>query len=318
MKRLLLFFAPAMELLARQIAELMPDRIELGNITWAMFRDGTPNFSIQNAGDIRGRHVVFLAHMAGLAEIAGEISAIREIPLNVALSLHIVLPYCATASMERMTVEGTVVTGEAQAAFFSLIGPCHRGGPPLITIFDPHTLSLRGFFEKAKVVVDLKTALSLLGQRLAREPDRETYTIVFPDNGARSRFGLVIAKPERGLSDLPIVVCDKVKNVSVTIREGNPRGRKCVIIDDLIQRGTTLDDCGRALLDAGALEVSAFCTHGVFPEQSWRRFMNGPFKHLWITDSCPESAAALRAQGSPFEILSLAPRIADLVTSLDG
>ena len=65
------------------------------------------------------------------------------------------------------------------------------------------------------------------------------------------------------------------------------QGKHCVLVDDLIQTGGTLLETGKALLELGALDVSAFCTHGVFPQDAWKKFVIGPFKKVWITDSCP-------------------------------
>lgn len=68
----------------------------------------------------------------------------------------------------------------------------------------------------------------------------------------------------------------------------------------------------------GALAVSAYVTHGVFPKESWKRFTasssangNGAtdFKHFWITDSCPKTVLAVANQ-APFEVISLAEPIA--------
>lgn len=64
----------------------------------------------------------------------------------------------------------------------------------------------------------------------------------------------------------------------------------------------------------GAEHVSAYVTHGVFPNQSWKKFVqaNGSstgFKHFWITDSCPGTAAAVQDK-DPFHVISLAAPIA--------
>ena len=69
---------------------------------------------------------------------------------------------------------------------------------------------------------------------------------------------------------------------------------------------------------AGATTASCFVTHGVFPNQSWKRFVGTaekptPFYKVWITDSIPTSAAAVEGQ-EPFEVLSIAPLIGNLVT----
>lgn len=58
----------------------------------------------------------------------------------------------------------------------------------------------------------------------------------------------------------------------------------------------------------GAAHVSAYVTHGVFPNATWKRFSpqgdgssaNG-FKYFWITDSCANTANALQNQ-APFEV----------------
>lgn len=72
------------------------------------------------------------------------------------------------------------------------------------------------------------------------------------------------------------------------------------------------------LLLQGALAVSAYVTHGVFPKDSWKRFTGSPsgngsggtdFKHFWITDSCPKTVQAVANQ-APFEVISLAEPIA--------
>ena len=64
----------------------------------------------------------------------------------------------------------------------------------------------------------------------------------------------------------------------------------------------------------GAESVSAYVTHGVFPKDSWRRFIkcNGTadaFRFFWMTDSCPRTVQAVQNQ-QPFEIISLAGVIA--------
>jgi phosphoribosylpyrophosphate synthetase len=96
----------------------------------------------------------------------------------------------------------------------------------------------------------------------------------------------------------------------VTLKEGEPRGKHVVIVDDLVQSGGTLIECGKVLLENGADKISAFCTHGVFPNDKHERFTGSDmFENFWITDSCPQTVA--RVEGKrPFKVLSLAGRIA--------
>jgi phosphoribosylpyrophosphate synthetase len=98
----------------------------------------------------------------------------------------------------------------------------------------------------------------------------------------------------------------------ITVKEGEAKGKHVVLVDDMIQSGGTLLETGKALLALGAASVSAFCTHGVFPNQAHTKFLDKTFRKVWITDSCPDKAAEIDGTG-PFEVLSLAPLIAQIV-----
>ena len=83
----------------------------------------------------------------------------------------------------------------------------------------------------------------------------------------------------------------------MTVLEGEPKGRHVLIVDDLVQTGGTLHASGKALLELGAASVSAYCTHGVFPGESWRRFAKGGdrsvFDNVIVTNSIPTTTDAL-------------------------
>ena len=94
-------------------------------------------------------------------------------------------------------------------------------------------------------------------------------------------------------------------------------GKHVVIVDDLVQSGGTLIECHKVLADMGATKVSAYVTHGVFPNRSFEKFQKASeeggassgFTHFFLTDSCPQTVAAI-GNRPPFEILSLSGSIA--------
>lgn len=113
-----------------------------------------------------------------------------------------------------------------------------------------------------------------------------------------------------------VSICSKVRDGDariVTVTEGleyidkdDPAARY-VIVDDLVQTGGTLLQCATALRSAGAEKVSCYCTHGVFPQESWKRFVDNPLiDKFYITDTIPTTAKAVRGV-APFEVLSIAP-----------
>merc|ERR1711924_176594 len=94
------------------------------------------------------------------------------------------------------------------------------------------------------------------------------------------------------------------------------KGRHCVIIDDLVQSGSTLLECARPLKEMGATKVSCFVTHGVFPNDAWKKFIGNELIHkFWVTDSIPSTAETIRGK-DPFEVLSLAPCIVNYLNGI--
>jgi hypothetical protein len=75
------------------------------------------------------------------------------------------------------------------------------------------------------------------------------------------------------------------------VQDGDATGRRVIVIDDLVQTGGTLYECGAKLLELGAASVSAFVAHGVFPRDAWRRFARGGdrdvFSKFYVTNSIP-------------------------------
>ncbi len=75
-------------------------------------------------------------------------------------------------------------------------------------------------------------------------------------------------------------------------------------------------ECHKVLAAMGATKVSAYVTHGVFPNQSWKRFAGKADRHakegfanFWLTDSCPKTAKEVE-NIEPFAVMSLASSIA--------
>ena len=96
--------------------------------------------------------------------------------------------------------------------------------------------------------------------------------------------------------DLEVIVCGKTRGTGadadkriVKIQEGSVSGMKVVIVDDLVQTGGTLYECGKVLKEAGALEVSAFVAHAVFPGDSFKRFDKGGDRNCFEKVSVSES-----------------------------
>ncbi|XP_021292732.1 ribose-phosphate pyrophosphokinase 4-like [Herrania umbratica] len=308
-KKVCLFYCGETKALAERIAA-ESDAIELRSINWRTFEDGFPNLFIPNAHGIRGQHVAFLASFSSPAVIFEQLSVIYALPKLFISSFTLVLPFFPTGTSERMEDEGDVATAFTLARILSNI-PTSRGGPTSLVTFDIHALQERFYFGD-NILPCFESGIPLLKNRLQQLPDSDNISIAFPDDGAWKRF-------HKQLQHFPTIVCNKVRigdQRIVRIKEGEAAGRHVVIVDDLVQSGGTLIECQRVLAANGAAKISAYVTHGIFPNRSWQRFERDNGGHpengltyFWITDSCPQTVKAVMSK-PPFEILSLAGSIA--------
>ncbi len=297
-----LLACPQMTDLAARIAA-SHDQIQTARIRWDAFADGFPNVLVENIESIRNHHLAFLAAFDTPGDIFTQLSAIYEIPRYSVRSFKVVLPYYPTGTMERVDRDGQIATAATLAKMISGV-PMTLSGPTQVIIFDIHALQERFYFSD-QVIPRLESGVPLLRDRLAT---LENPAIAFPDEGAWKRFG-------RWFGEYPQIVCHKVREGRrrrISIREGEPAGRHVVIVDDLAMSGGTLLECRRALVEQQAAAVSAYVTHGVFPDAAWQPFISAGFEHFWMTDSVPRTAAELQSR-PPFEILSLGDTIARLL-----
>ena len=154
-------------------------------------------------------------------------------------------------------------------------------------------------------MASLQTAIPLLKERIKKT---NIDAVAFPDDGAAKRFGGLFQD-----MDLEVIVCGKTRGEgdtrAVVIQDGDANGKNVVIVDDLVQTGGTLHECGKTLKEAGAASVNAFVTHAVFPNQSWQRFHTGGdracFDKFWVTNSIPTITDTLPSGEGPFEVLDL-------------
>jgi ribose-phosphate pyrophosphokinase len=299
--------APGMEKIAASIAAVDPDRFLLHKTSWGKFPDGTDNIEIGGfhpVNYISGENVIFVGSFHNNDVTLSQFSVMVTLLQSFVESLTVVLPFYPVGTMERVIKEGQVATANTYAQMFSNLPSC--GKPTRLIIYDLHTLQNR-FYLHGNSIASLQTAIPLLISKLKQT---NVDCIAFPDDGAAKRFGSMF----KGLG-FEIVTCGKTRDGEkrvVNIQDGNATGKHVVIVDDLVQTGGTLYECGVALKNIGALTVSAYVTHGVFPKESWKRFMKagdrGCFEKFYLTNSIPTVTDELPTN-DVFEVIDLKEKI---------
>lgn len=313
----LVFAQDAMVGLAERMQKHDSDRFNYLPISWGKFSDGTDNIKITgfNPNVIAGSDCIFLASFHNNDVTLSAFSALIVLLQSFVQSLTIVLPYFPVGTMERVTTEGSVATANTYGILLSNLP--RAGKPCRLMIYDIHTLQNRFYFHDA-VIPSLHSAVPYFIQKILSKTNIDA--VAFPDEGAAKRFTQAF-KDEGGYE---IITCGKVRNGNrriVTVHDGDPSGKHIVVVDDLVQTGGTLFECGRALKTAGAASVSAFVTHAVFPNEAFNQWTvggkkGGVFRKFWITNSCPTTTTKLNTPELKeiFEVVDLLPCIlTDLV-----
>ncbi|HEV2087342.1 MAG TPA: ribose-phosphate diphosphokinase [Cryptosporangiaceae bacterium] len=179
------------------------------------------------------------------------------------------------------------------------------GANRILTV-DLHTAQIQGFFDGP---VDHLFALSLLSDHVkARYADREL-TVVAPDSG-RVR---VAERWADVLGGTPLAFIHKtrdplVPNQVVANRVvGAVTDRTCILVDDMIDTGSTICKAAEALLAAGATEVIVAATHGVLSDPATERLKNSRISEIILTNTLPIPP---EKRLDKLTVLSIAPLVA--------
>jgi len=213
-----------------------------------------------------------------------------------------VLPYFGYARQDRKMGGRTPISAKLVANLIT------RAGADRVLTMDLHSGQIQGFF-------DIPTD-NLLATPVLAEDIRDNYAkpkelmIVSPDVGGVSRAR---ALADRLNADLAIV--DKRRSApgesEVMNIIGDVKGRRCIVFDDIVDGGGTLCNAAKALIDAGASEVSAYVSHGVLSGAAVQRVETSALKELVVTNSIE---ADDRVKGSKkIRVVSVAPLIGEAI-----
>ena len=154
-------------------------------------------------------------------------------------------------------------------------------GVTRVLALDLHAAQIQGFFD---VPVDHLMGAPLLADYFLRNGLAKDAVVVSPDHG-----GVTRARALAEFLKTPIAIIDKRRpkaNVAKVMNIiGDVKGKRCIMIDDMIYTAGTITLGSKALMDAGATEVYASCTHPVLSGPAIDRIQESPIKKLVITDS---------------------------------
>ncbi len=265
--------------LAKKICEQLS--LPLGEALVTSFSDG--EIRVEISENVRGRDIFIIQSICppanrNLMELLIMIDAVKRAS---ARRITAVIPYFGYARQDRKVHPRVPITAKLVADLLSTAG-AHR-----VLTMDLHVGQIQGFFD---IPVDNLYASPIMIPYI-KENFRDDLAIVSPDAGGvpRARAYAKRLAATLGLIDKRRDAPGKAKAMNLI---GDVMGKEVVIMDDIIDTGGTLSEASRVILQNGARNVNACCTHAVLSGPAVQRVTESPLNRLVVTDTIPLSEAA--------------------------
>jgi len=276
-------------LLAQEIADhcfatLVPAKV-------ATFADGES--SVEFLENIRGEDVFIIQSTStpvndSLMELMIMIDAARRSSAN---RITAVIPYFGYARQDRKSASRTPITAKLVANLLT------TAGADRVLTMDLHAGQIQGFFDipvddlTSRVIFakDIKRKLGLTQDATDAEEMplgmQEIGTVfVSPDAG-----GAVRARKFADMFNGDIAIVDKMRpeagKAELMNLIGDVKDKHAILVDDIVDSGGTLCNAAQAIMDAGAVSVRAYITHGVLSAEAAQRIQKSVLEELVVTDT---------------------------------
>ncbi|WP_137792170.1 ribose-phosphate diphosphokinase [Bacillus sp. E(2018)] len=258
--------------LSKEIAQHIG--IELGESSVTKFSDGEIQINIEES--IRGCEVYVIQSTSDpvnqhLMELLIMIDALKRAS---AKTINVVMPYYGYARQDRKARAREPITAKLVANLLETAGATR------VIAIDLHATQIQGFFD---IPVDQLLGVPILANYFANK-ELDDIVIVSPDHG-----GVTRARKMADRLKAPIAIIDKRRprpNVSEVMNiVGNIEGKTAILIDDIIDTAGTITLAANALVENGAKEVYACCTHPVLSGPAMDRIQNSSIKELVVTNT---------------------------------
>ncbi|HPI52062.1 MAG TPA: ribose-phosphate pyrophosphokinase [Smithellaceae bacterium] len=298
LERIRVFTGNANRELARKICERLG--VPLGNANVTTFSDGETRVEIDE--NVRGMDVFIIQSTCTpvnvtLMELLIMIDAMKRASAD---RITAVVPYYGYARQDRKVAPRAPISAKLVADLIT------TAGANRLLSMDLHAGQIQGFFN---IPVDNLFATPVLIDYMKRNY-REDTVVVSPDTGGVERaraFGkrlgaslAIIDKRREGPNEA------QVMNII-----GNIKGKRVIILDDMVDTAGTVVQAAQALADAGALEVSVCCTHPVLSGPAIDRISKSAIREFVVTDTIPLCEKA--AQCERIKVLSVSGLLSEAV-----
>ena len=217
-----------------------------------------------------------------------------------------VIPYFGYARQDRRSKARTPISAKLVANMIV------ESGIERVLTMDLHATQIQGFFD---IPVDNLYASPIFAIDIQHHfrDEMQDIMIVSPDVGGVGR-----ARELAKRVDAPLSIVDKRREKAGEVAEmtviGSVAGKKCVIVDDIVDTAGTLCKAAEILIENGASEVHAYITHGVLSGPAVNRIGKSVMKSLVVTDSIQANGTVTSAKN--IRIVPTAPMFAQAILNI--
>ena len=261
--------------LAEEISEALG--VELCDAAVTRFGDGEVRVRIRET--VRGADVFVIQPTCPpvnetLMELLVMIDAIRRASARQVVA---VIPYYGYARQDRKHTGRVPITARLVANLLE------TAGADRVLTMDLHAGQIQGFFN---IPVDNLRTDWIFAEHIQANFERlDDAIIVSPDAGGAVRARMVAER-----LDMPLAILEKRRSmdgsdVQVMNVIGYVAGKRAILVDDILSSGGTMVKAANTLIQRGAEEVFAYCTHGTLSGDALELVAESPLKRVVLTNT---------------------------------
>ncbi|MCE5215565.1 ribose-phosphate pyrophosphokinase [bacterium] len=286
--------------LAKSICEILGE--PLGDMVVDRFSDGEVQVKINDS--VRGSDVFLIqstCHPVNehLVELLVMLDAFRR---GSAERIVAVLPYYGYARQDRKSRGREPITAKLVANLIT-----GAGASRLLSI-DLHTDQIQGFFD---IPLDHLPARRILAEYFrGRGFGGDDTVIVAPDVGALDEVNRMADELDASIA---IIAKRRPRPNISEVQEiiGDLKGKRAIMLDDMIDTGGSLAGGARALRNLGAVEVHGAATHAILSGPAMEKLSDDALDSIVVTDTIPLTPEL--QQLDKLVVLSVAPLLAEAI-----
>ena len=278
----------------------------LGDATVSQFSDGECSISVHEP--VRGKDVFIVQSTCShvndnLMELLIMIDAMRRASAG---RITAVIPYFGYARQDRKAKSRDPISAKLVANLIT------AAGADRVLTMDLHAAQIQGFFD---IPVDNMMGAYIFAKHYIKRfgKGHDEYLVVSPDVGSVARARAFSVKLGVGMA-----IVDKRReraNQSEVMNIiGSVEGKKCILLDDIVDTAGSLTGAAAAIKNAGAEEVFACATHGVLSGPAIQRINDSCINELLLLDTIPYPQD--RERSEKIRYLTTAPIFADAIKKI--